>query len=453
MPPAGENWCSYYQRTATPKYIVSGKSKGRTLRAMRDRYQSLLDHEHTLDCGMALKQYYDQAMVLHEHRKGVVDPALSMNAVKTRMTTIKNLLGYLPALLSQKLLSMVLHNLRIEQKWTEVANLLNPFAPQEEFDCNNPKMAAIPRVHAWKFLSFKQTLFKEILLPMLPYDKDKLEVVAKVTRAALVCFEQVDVIDLDDAGATQLRETLVSLRALDCIATMPINGQHMVELKEMVAACEGHTAVAKDSSIGIVYKAVTSVPFYDNRMKTMRAAEAIFRDRLVGQVSIDAQLASLEEKKGSAEADTFIEPVCADVEKLSKVLPPDVLSAHADKVLSAVRSHIAVALAGGLPAGRLQLLQTAAQSASGAYPQNKEIDELVRSISEHQTRISQNDRDEALKVAADAVAAIAGPYWTEIDQVKELTTQIAGALNRADGVHEIMTSSFDLTETVKKCSQ
>ena len=86
------------------KEIATGLSKGRSLRAMKDRYIELLNWDNTKDQGRDLKVFYDQCMIIHEHRGGHVDPGMPLATLQVRMESVQRNLGILPAALAQRLL-------------------------------------------------------------------------------------------------------------------------------------------------------------------------------------------------------------------------------------------------------------------------------------------------------------------------------------------------------------
>ena len=189
---------------------------------MKDRYMELLKWDETKDQGKDLKVLYDQCLILHEHRGGHADPGMALEVLQARMESVQNNLGMLPAALAQRLLFNAVNEAKAEATWPQLAAMLTPFQEASSFDIKSPRMTGLPRVPQWKFLSYRTSLFREILAPMLAHGNEKLRQVVALAMASLAELEEVDLINLDQQACLHFRDAQVSLKALLCVTTMPL---------------------------------------------------------------------------------------------------------------------------------------------------------------------------------------------------------------------------------------
>ena len=145
----GITWTTYYKSKLPFRTIHVGKSKGRSLRAMKDRYIELMKWDPTKDEGRELKILYDKCKIIHDHRGGHVDPGMPLQVLQNRMESVQRAIGILPAIMAQRLLFNAVAEAKAEMKWPALVIMLNPFEELAYFDVRAPKMSALPRVSAW----------------------------------------------------------------------------------------------------------------------------------------------------------------------------------------------------------------------------------------------------------------------------------------------------------------
>ena len=451
----GDTWVGYYKGKVPYKEIATGLSKGRSLRAMKDRYIELLNWDNTKDQGRDLKVFYDQCMIIHEHRGGHVDPGMPLATLQVRMESVQRNLGILPAALAQRLLFNAVAEAKAEMKWKPLCAMVNPFEEASMFEIKMPKMSGLPRVPAWKYLSFRTTLFRELIAPMLAHGNEKLAPLVALAEAALSQLDEVEVVDLDQVAAGHYRDAQIALKGLLCCTTMKLSGQYMQELKEVVAA--GTKKVEKqrnEEAKSIIGKAINTNPTFQEKKQLMLAAEATLKERSLPAMKVDDHLKKLADGKGEAAADASVAVVCSDVAKLSAVLPMTAISQHADKVLDLVCRHLepSLCMSGELSQGRLQALRSCCVAACSAYPQSKGLNALQQLCAEKESKISQASRLTALQDSAGSLVNADHDFVGMLEKVEAFTAAYTMCREKSEA-QKFVAATFTVSVHLQKVAR
>ena len=203
--------------------MVVGKSKGRVLRHMQDRYLELIKHAETKAQGYDLKAHWEDFSILHDHRTGQFDPTLSQDDILARMAVYQKHFKVIPAVVSQALLLRAFDTARLEQRWADVAHMLNPWKEDALFKPENPMLHSLPRHDTWKALTCRTTWFKETVVPLLYDGQGAEDNLKKCVTAMKDELEQVDMLLMEEEShQAHYADAKQAVNALWAMVVMPI---------------------------------------------------------------------------------------------------------------------------------------------------------------------------------------------------------------------------------------
>ena len=131
----------------------------------------------------------------------------------------------LPAKLCQAWLAKLITKYKAEQKWDAYMVSIGPYMKPADFDLENPKVSDLPRVDAFKWLLFRTELIRETLTEMMFQGEGRVFAVQLLCKSALAYFENVVELDLDEAGASDLRSAELSVTAVSCVAHIAVSAK------------------------------------------------------------------------------------------------------------------------------------------------------------------------------------------------------------------------------------
>ena len=132
---------------------------------------------------------------------------------------------------------------------------ITPYASPSTFDLGRPRLADVPRVPQLKEFTFRAELFQETLVPLMHEGKSKIFHVKELVDAAVQHLEDADPLELDDAAAADLRESLQALQAVKCVAHMKMSAKHIDELRMVVGdKPSGHGVAGQTSPMRLLQK-------------------------------------------------------------------------------------------------------------------------------------------------------------------------------------------------------
>ncbi len=417
---------------------------------MKDRYGKLLACNESVDEGTRLMNYYNEMYVIHEHRNGQADPGMSLATLRQRFTTIVKWLGNLPASLAQRLLCLELRAHQASEHWEAVVTDVNPFPKPGVFDLERPTMASLPRVQAWKLLSFRVTFFRECLVTLLLQGETKVNSIRALLPVILEALDQVDVLEIDHVSATHLHEAQIALKSLYTIAFMPLSGKFLEELKEMEAVSTSKIPMKKENAIHIIKKAVASTPYYDGRRKHMLDAEATFKSRSAQASTLRTTLDKLKIRCGEEDVDHAVDTLCADLDIVSQHLPVEAVSSYVDEVRHAVLGHFrAVLQSSEIPPSRVQVIQNSCQKATMVFPMSTEFVPISMEFASRRAKLTESTRVTELRTVVGKVLAFSGSaVFENIGDVVKFTSAVSDTL-RLPETRPIICDENDLQPWLK----
>ena len=387
------DWVSFYKGKLTPKLIMTGKSKGRSMRAMKDRYTGLCDSGETRAAGMDLKALYDDLKILHDHRGGKLDSSLSWEKIVERMDVIVKYLKVVPAVLGQRVLSRFYKTCQQEQRWVEVMKVLNPWLAPVAFSARQPRLCDLPRVEEWKRLAFIQTFFREAIVPEIAEGKEGTQKLKVMVAAALESFDEVDVLALSSPVASQFRDCGIACEAISNLIELPFDSvlacQNIEKL--MTATSPSKVPVSREGSLTIVQKAIKSSTFYSQRAATMRDAQAAVMERSVKKRELLQAWQGLAKTQGEACHDSAACKLLEDLIGLKKLFPSSSLEDRSVILKEMVQQHLNCG-SKKITSARCDQLQKVLQEALIAFPLDTSLPALQMTLAEAKHQMSAHER-------------------------------------------------------------
>ena len=277
-----------------PSKVSTGGSNGRTLAAMVNRAAVLIAENDTRAMGLQLKEYAKDMYVFNEFRgfKPYDTKYTDMDELRGKLTTMLKHVQQLPAALSQYWLGKVTNRLASEGKWAEYAAAMDPYAAPRKFVLDSPRLADVPRVPMFKCLAFRSGLFAAHLGPLIHEGKSRMPHIKSLCKAALLHLKSIDVLELDEAMATDLRENIDSLAGLQCLALADLSVTGLTELRwvyTMPSPVGVH--VAKEPAAVTLQKAIKAWPFWNDRaLLLLDKAEPTLRERHTNHAQLVANM-------------------------------------------------------------------------------------------------------------------------------------------------------------------
>lgn len=209
-PQGDEDIVTAWRRRLPLAMILTGSSKGRSIKALREKMERLSSKPATLDDGNRLRQYLKKVLLAQSLRPDKV-AQLPTNEVEAALHAILSEGVALPPEvglgLVDRRIGELLHS-------SDMAGLLATTRPwpaspaDKKFDPFLPKLGPLRLAVVDRIAKFKQNFWYQGLIPCLMTGEQGLDRVVRICELVKKEFESEDVIDLDVPAAQLVQECM-----------------------------------------------------------------------------------------------------------------------------------------------------------------------------------------------------------------------------------------------------
>ena len=145
---------------------MTGGPKGRTIKAVRERAEGLMEDTSSRAAGQTLDEFRRRLEIGTRWRAPSHIMTLSAKAYSDDLNIFKQESCIFPAYVCQAILKRQAQVLALERNWHQLFVCLWPWGGDEaeQFNPLAPRLRNLPRVVAWKFAAFRRELVVELLV-------------------------------------------------------------------------------------------------------------------------------------------------------------------------------------------------------------------------------------------------------------------------------------------------
>ena len=191
--PGINDWTSYYRESLSLRSVLVGKSKGRTIKALRERVDKLCASKETRTEGLTLSRYHDQVKRACAWRGGHTIFGMTDETFKQDLDMFSANGVVLPADICECLVTKASQTHSVNRNWKQFLETVLPFGGDPaKFDCRFPRLRDLPRLPGWLLKASAAALFDEVLNPILFEEQVGSGKAASICETALVIMEDQD---------------------------------------------------------------------------------------------------------------------------------------------------------------------------------------------------------------------------------------------------------------------
>lgn len=339
--PPGD-WPTYYRQKLPFRAILVGKSKGRTIRAMRERCNALLAQKTTRTEGLILQKYLEQCKRVNVWRGGQALHGLSEQEYDSDIRLYIDNGVILPAIICQNMVARASGHYSTQRDWKAYLLTVLPFGSLGEasFDYQRPMLKDLPRVLQWRIQASITAVCDDFINQFLFEGPSAAAKVESISRIAIEILEEQDPILMDTTLSEYLEDLKTVFEALLTITTMPLDPSGGASIQALLIE-----PLTKDMLSGPIMKvraAFEAAEWYADRANQYMAALPTLIEK---RADFEKHLQVLEDFEAS-EDNTKIkwtEALTTAVEELSQALdklPGDAMKAPLSKLCAAVKKNV-----------------------------------------------------------------------------------------------------------------
>lgn len=420
-----------WQRRLPLKAVLTGKPKGRTIKALKMMVQKLLGNDSTQSDGFRLKAYMGKVIFADQLRPPGLAKLPAME-LRTIVAALAEDVSFTPeintALLEHKLASLLKDGTP-----AEVVDCAFPWpalGAEVRFDPLSPQLSCIGWSTNSTIESFKRVLFVRYIAPMIALGREKSEVLFQVASLLADRFEAQDLCELDAQSAVLCEEVLTCCKVLRSLVRFPLSA----EVDEDMQRIEADKGKSSKSLYSIVGTAVMSQDWFFERWTALRKALPVIAE--IGE-HIEGALKDLNETPMELTLEGFqaMQSNCRVVMQARAAnLPPELITPFITAVAASIKRHLTTEV---LRTTKLSEDAAAAadlclQSACAAFPSELALVECHAAL-----KAGLKDRASAALIGALSVAMEGLPKGlagVELQELHKAVSALQGAASECVGL-------------------
>ena len=216
-----------------------GKSKGRTIKAARERSNTLCEEGSTKTEGLLLKKYTEMLGRAQHWRGGNKIKHLSDKEFFDDCKWVKSEKVLLPAEVCQGVLHRVANAQKYKLQWSDFFDIIAPWglhdAAGDLFNVEHPQLNQLPRHLSWRLVAFANYMFDDCLNPMLFQAESGASRVSDLCHAGLTMLGKQDYLEMSRAEAVLAADLEVCFNGVIALIELPLtkpteHGQHVKQI-------------------------------------------------------------------------------------------------------------------------------------------------------------------------------------------------------------------------------
>lgn len=359
--------------------MMSGQSRGRTLKALREKVEKLSGNPDSADQAHRLRNYLKKLMLAQQLRG---DRILKLPDSELRLvlnSMLEEKVTFHPDVLSN-ILEHKINGLLQRGKIEELLVTVKPWAAEgEAFDVLKPRLGALQLPLATRVSRFRSAFWARGMAALLMSDGDSKDGVEAACDAIVAVFSKEDALELENLSAAAMQESLICAEALRALCNMSIDSKSQSAL-DRIRSRQGKT---DKSLITTVANSIYSNKFLEDRMQTLTRARPTleeYGDRVSGYMT------ELDNIGSDAAAFQRIEVMCKDLGMIRATTASQLFDFFAEKLLATLRTTWAAVSTSssesGLPSPAkvtsemLKAIQTCVAEARLAFSLERSMDRI-----------------------------------------------------------------------------
>jgi hypothetical protein len=283
MPLAGD-WVAFYKQNLPVRNVLVGKSKGRSIKALRERVNALSLDPSTRSQATTLGFYHEKLKVAHAWRGGKIVHTLSDAGYKSDAEMLMAEVSHLPADICQHTLKRHLDRHKTSQSWGIYASASMPFkkaSDHAKYDLLDAMMRYLPRVDKWRLYVCQGSLIEQHLCVWVREGADRSSQMLALLLVLEVELAKEDPFDMDQINASFYNEVSQVVDGLKAIVQLSFASSPQAAIVAL-GKCQYSTKHASPTEL--VATAIADCAWYkDRKDKYLQALPSImeYEDVLV----------------------------------------------------------------------------------------------------------------------------------------------------------------------------
>ena len=411
--PAGD-WLSHFRKRLPLRACMTGKPKGRTVKALRERVEELCSKKETRSTETLLADYHRKVQTAVNWRGGQVVHALSDEQLKVELTDLLSEGTVMAADVCQHLVARKTNRLVSEKLWQEYCDVMVPFAKEDEdnntedtltaFDPWSPCMRHLPRKSLWKCSAFVDSHFHENIAVWLYDGEARKQDIFKVSEFMLQAIDMSDPLMLDELSGCIREDTKVACEGMMALCSMPFSSEWSDSVKG-ISKDLLKPGTSTKSPLAIVATTIAAVPYYEGRrLKWLEALPTIVEKEHVMKTH-EAALKDLQRDSAPASTEWSgrLRVMCDDLASILQMVDLSSLCELDARILAGASRHMDAVLETskdtGLDERCSDEVQAFLSSGSIAFPLNTDFPRWMVEVAEVQHTVrSKHLHDQLVQV-------------------------------------------------------
>lgn len=402
MPSRGEDIVSYWKRRLPLDAMYTGKSRGRTLRAMTQMVTSMAAADHSKDDSNLLKKYEGKCRLAAKLSDKAL-PSLTYDETKSILVMIQNEGYTLPVDILRQVIDKRAATFIVDNNYAELFETVNAFATSAELDPLKPAVSAMPgNTSQAKFNIMTKVLFSRCLVPKIMEGEGGMQHARTCAEVFLTKLQAIDIVDLDDEAAEIWDASATGLRSVLGVINLSCTQELMQSLQELKEASD------KRSSKDVLHSiccAIEATAFYERRMSILLKARVKVEQHGPKLVEMSGALGAL--KLDDTEATGKLMRMCTDYELIKMDLPMELIMDFGQSLRASVETHWPDVKkrmdSGGLVGVSMKPLLDLYVSAARLH---KSSDKIAGHLADIRDQLATLDAEERLERLMDELSAL-----------------------------------------------
>ena len=270
------DWLAVWQGRLPLRALWVGQPKGRSVKALRDRVDTLCANKDTRSQGILLGEFAKRVGIAAKWRGGAIVMSLSDAELESDLNALGDVVY--TADIGQALVARATQRAIAEKQYDQLVDLSVPFhsGEQVKFDPASPRLHALPRTVHWKLACYRNSFIHELVCSMVFEGEEKHTDLTALCRAAVSKLDTEDPFNLDQHSAVILQESLEAFTALHTICVMPFSVEHLDVVRSIDISNRHVGASSSSGPLDIVAAAVSKSEWHKSRLHTyLEAAPTI----------------------------------------------------------------------------------------------------------------------------------------------------------------------------------
>ena len=276
--PAPGYWLKYWQRKLSLRAVLTGRPKGRSVKALRERCTSLIADPESRATGLLLQEFLERVELARRWRGGQAVVGLSYAKLEEGLGVFELEKVIVPADIAGALVQRAAERLRTQRNWLEWARIMMPFSDQESnalvtFKPREPRLRDLPKVAAFRCSAFTHALVEKNLIPMLLEGEPGSKCLLEFCVAVRACLEEQEIFVMDTTSAAVHTEVTLGICGLIAVIELPFNSSCSEGVKSL------STRHSRGSVLDMLAQAVAQVPWWRERLKQLQEALPVIHEK------------------------------------------------------------------------------------------------------------------------------------------------------------------------------